>query len=280
MTTVRAALDHARAAGLARLDAQLLLLHALGRSRDDRAWLIAHDAEALDADALLRYQALCAQRADAVPLAYLVGQRSFHGLDLAVDVRVLDPRPDTETLVDWALALPGLLAPVCAVDLGTGSGAIALALKARRPQWQVYAVDASEAALQVARANAMRLGIAVDFHQGHWLQNMAKTIRFDLIVSNPPYLRANDQHLAALRHEPREALVAGEDGLRDLREIIATAAAHLRPGGWLLLEHGYDQADDVRSLLQAAGYQHVQGRKDLAGIERCTGGRRAGSSPR
>jgi len=276
MSTVQQALEQARAAGLARLDAQLLLLHALGRPREDRAWLIAHDRDVLDSDTLMRYQALCQRRADAVPLAYLVGRRSFYGLDLEVDARVLDPRPDTETLVDWALALPGL--PGCArvMDLGTGSGAIALALKAQRPQWQVAAVDASAAALQVARANALRLQLAVDLHQGDWLQQFTEAARFDLILANPPYLRADDHHLAALRHEPREALAAGDDGLRDLRAIIASAAAHLQPGGWLLLEHGHDQADEVRALLQAARYQQVQSRKDLGGIERCTGGRHAG----
>ena len=279
MTTVREALEHARAAGLARLDAQLLLLHALGRSRDDRAWLIAHDGDALDAVTMLRYQALCGQRADAVPLAYLVGKRSFYGLELEVDARVLDPRPDTETLVDWALALPGMPDAARVVDLGTGSGAIALAIKAQRPHWQVCAVDASEAALQVARANALRLGLAIETVHGHWLQTIPAATRFDLIVSNPPYLRADDQHLPALRHEPREALVAGDDGLRDLREIAAGAAAHLQPGGWLLLEHGHDQADDVRTLLRTAGYAQVQSRKDLAGIERCTGGRHTGSAP-
>ena len=279
MTTVRDALAHANACGLARLDAQLLLLHALGRSRDDRAWLIAHDGDTLDANMMSCYQALCEQRADAVPLAYLVGQRSFYGLEIEIDARVLDPRPDTETLVDWALELPGLPADAHVVDLGTGSGAIALAIKAQRPQWQVCAIDASEGALQVARANASRLGLALDFHLGHWLQTIPATTRFDLIVSNPPYLRADDHHLPALRHEPREALVSGDDGLRDLRDIIASAAAHLTPGGWLLLEHGYDQANEVRTLLQAAGYAQVQSRKDLAGIERCTGGCHTGSVP-
>lgn len=276
MTQVREAIGEACHAGLQRLDAQILLLHALDRPRHDRAWLIAHDQDELDATALQRYRTLCAQRGDAVPLAYLVGWRAFYGLDLRVDPRVLDPRPDTEALVDWALSLPGLPPHACVADLGTGSGAVALALKSQRPQWQVHACDASPAALQVASANASRLGYALPLHLGHWLRALPAHLRLDLIVANPPYLRVHDPHLAALRHEPPQALVAGPDGLQALREIIGSAGAWLQPGGWLLLEHGHDQAAPVRDLLQAGGFADIQSRKDLAGIERCSGGWHAG----
>jgi release factor glutamine methyltransferase len=184
---------------------------------------------------------------------------------------VLVPRPDTETLVEWALELPPTGLPHPAVlDLGTGSGAIALALKAARPAWQVTALDYSADALAVARTNAKRLGLAVHFLQGSWLQGVAE--KFDTIVSNPPYIAADDSHLAALTHEPLQALASGPDGLDDLRAIITQAAAHLHPGGWLLLEHGYDQALAVRGLLTQAGFAEVQSRQDLAGIERCSGG--------
>ncbi len=263
------ALAAAHALGLPRLDAQLLLLHTLGRPAHDRAWLLAHDSDALDPEAVERFLALARRRAGGEPLAYLTGVREFYGLPLQVDARVLDPRPDTETLVEWALErLAGLRAPRV-VDLGTGSGAIALALKHARPDAQVSAVDASADALAVARANAQRLGLDVTFLQGNWLAGLEG--RFDLIVSNPPYIAEGDPHLAALGHEPRQALTAGRDGLDDIRTITAQAPAHLQPGGWLLLEHGWDQADAVRGLLSRAGLHETQSRADLAGIARCSG---------
>ena len=271
MKTLGTALRQLQTGGLPRLEAQMLLLHALGQPPQARAWLLAHDDDALPADAATRLHALATRRLAGEPMAYLTGEKHFHGLRLQVDARVLDPRDDTETLVDWALALLPADAPRRVLDLGTGSGAIALAIAHARPQARVTAVDASADALTVARANAGQLGLAVTLHHGDWLAPVAGE-RFDLIVSNPPYIAEGDAHLPALAHEPRSALVSGADGLDDLRRIVATAPAHLAPGGWLLLEHGWDQAAAVRALLADAGFAQVQSRRDLAGIERCSGG--------
>lgn len=270
MTTLAQALRAATALGVDRLDGQLLLLHALGRPVHERAWLLAHDTDVLPDDTWQCFHALCARRAAGEPAAYLLGEKEFHGLTLHVDARVLVPRPDTETLVDWALALAAGIAAPRLLDLGTGSGAIALALQQARPDAQVDAVDASAAALEVARANAQRLGLPVRFTQADWLAGAATG--YDVIVSNPPYIASDDVHLAALRHEPLAALAAGPDGLADLRRIVDAAPAHLADGGWLLLEHGFDQAEAVRALLVAAGFSEVQSRDDLAGIARCSGG--------
>jgi len=268
--TLAQAFAQAQAAGLARIDAQMLLLHVLGRPVHDRAWLLTHDGDTLAPADGQRYSALCARRAGGEPVAYLTGQKEFWGLSLAVDARVLDPRPDTETLVAWALeVLAGHKAPRVA-DLGTGSGAIALALQHERPGARVLAVDASADALAVARANARRLGLPVQFVQGDWLTGLAGP--FDAIVSNPPYIPAADPHLAALTHEPLSALASGADGLADIHAIITQAPKLLASGGWLLLEHGWEQADAVQALLRAAGFSQVQSRHDLAGIARCTGG--------
>ena len=264
-----------QAQGLARLEAQRLLLHALGRPDHDRAWLLSHDTDEVPLDAHNRLQALVQRQAAGEPMGYLLGHQAFYGLDLHVDARVLVPRPDTEPLVDWALEVLAPHPHASVVDLGTGSGAIALALKASQPHLQVLAIDASAAALAVARANAQRLGLEVDFVQASWLDGVAGP--FNLIVSNPPYIAATDHHLAALTHEPLSALASGADGLDDIRCIINEAvdpsARRLRSGGWLLLEHGYDQAPSVRQLLSVAGFNAVQSRCDLAGIERCSGGR-------
>ena len=269
--TLQQALTTAQAQGLARIDAQMLLLHTLGRATGDRAWLITHDTDTLPPAVQQRFEALCQRRLAGEPVAYLTGTKAFYGLELQVDARVLDPRPDTETLVDWALeVLKGHPAPRL-LDLGTGSGAIALALQHQRPDATVLAVDASPDALAVAQANATRLGLAVQFRHGQWMEGLEGV--FDAIVSNPPYIPAADPHLAALTHEPLQALASGADGLEDLRTLIAQAPAHLKPGGWLLLEHGWDQADAVSALLRSAGLEQVQGRKDLAGIVRCSGGR-------
>lgn len=273
LTTVADALRALAAAGVPRVDAHLLLLGCLGRDPHDRAWLLTHDDTPLEAATARRLAALQARRLAGEPMAYLLGQREFHGLTLAVDARVLDPRPDTETLVDWALeVLDGRPTPSVA-DLGTGSGAIALALAARRPDASVLAVDRSRDALAVAQGNATRLGLAVAFRQGDWYAALDSGARFDALVSNPPYIAEGDPHLGALVHEPRQALVSGPDGLDDLRRLVAGAPAHLRPGGWLLLEHGWDQAEVVRTLLAQAGFSEVHSRHDLAGIERCSGGR-------
>ena len=210
------------------------------------------------------------QRAAGVPVAYLLGEQGFHGLTLQVQPGVLVPRPDTETLVEWALdVLKGRAAPR-AIDLGTGSGAIALALLHARPDAVVEAIDQSADALAVAALNAKALGLDVALRQACWLEGAAG--RYDLIASNPPYVRQDDPHLAALVHEPLSALAAGADGLDDIRAIVAQAPARLKTGGWLLLEHGWDQASAVRALLETAGFTQVQSRRDLAGIERCSGG--------
>ena len=260
----------AAALGVERLDAQLLLLHVLGRASGDRAWLVAHDTDILDGAVWPVFDALCTRRVAGEPVAYLVGEKEFHGLGLQVDARVLVPRPDTETLVEWALhCLQGRTAPTV-LDLGTGSGAIALAIQHARPDAQVMAVDRSAEALAVARANAQRLRLTVRFAEADWLDGAGTDL--DLLVSNPPYVAIGDPHLAALRHEPAGALVSGPDGLDDIRRIVEAAPAHLREGGWLLLEHGYDQAAAVRALLMRRGFVQVQSRDDLAGIARCSGG--------
>ena len=271
--SLQQALTTALAQGLARIDAQMLLLHTLGRATNDRAWLITHDTDTLAPDAQERFEALCQRRLAGEPVAYLTGSKAFYGLELQVDARVLDPRPDTETLVDWALEVVAAHPAPRLLDLGTGSGAIALALQKQRPDARVLAVDASPDALAVAQANALRLDLPVKFRHGHWMDGLEGL--FDAIVSNPPYIAAADPHLAALQHEPLQALASGADGLEDIRAIIAQAPAHLAPGGWLLLEHGWDQASAVCALLRSAGLEQVQGHKDLAGIVRCSGGRRA-----
>ena len=274
------ALADAQSLGLERLDAQLLLLHALGKTGDPsagRAWLLAHDSDELSEEISQQFRALSLRRAAGEPLAYIVGCKEFFGLALQVDARVLVPRPDTETLVQWSLdllQLPGMAPAPRILDLGTGSGAIALALahhlQATDRQGCVVAVDASADALDVARANARQLGLQVQFIQSHWLQEVSG--QFHLIASNPPYIANADPHLAALRHEPLQALTAGADGLDDIRQIIEQSPVQLLPGGWLLLEHGYDQASSVRALLARRGFLQLQSRRDLAGIERCSGG--------
>ena len=247
------------------------MLHALGRAQTDRAWLITHDDEVLSEPTTLAFRALCQRRLAGEPLAYIVGSKPFFGLDLQVDKRVLVPRPDTETLVEWALTFD---AARSALDMGTGSGAIALALKSVRPDWQITALDASADALEVAQSNAKRLNLNVNFLQSSWFDALteSKTAKFNLIVSNPPYIVEGDWHMAALTHEPKQALTSGADGLDDIRKIIAQAPDYLTSGGWLLLEHGFDQASAVRDLLVQRGFKQVQSQQDLAGIERCSGG--------
>lgn len=273
MSSVDEAIASARAQGLDRLDAQLLLAHVTGRGR---AWQIAHGDALLDVDEAARLQALAERRAGGEPLAYLVGRKEFRGLMLAVDARVLVPRPETELLVDWAVECLHGAGPGGAgvVDLGTGSGAIALALKAVLPAVEVLATDASEGALSVARANAERLGLSVRFARGSWWQAVGSR-RFSLALSNPPYIAGTDRHLDALQHEPQSALTPGTTGLEALSVIVQGAPDHLLPGAWLLLEHGHDQADDVQALLARHGFGAVRTRCDLAGVPRCTGGRLA-----
>lgn len=267
--TLRQALREAGAIGLDRLDAQLLLAATLDRPR---SWLLAHDDAPLTPPQRQRFASLCERRARGEPVAYLLGTKDFHGVTLHVDPRVLVPRPDTETLVDWALDLLRAGPPrVAVLDLGTGSGAIALAIAHAHPAAQVCATDISAAALAVARANGERLGLGVEWLHGDWWAPLGER-RFDLVLSNPPYVAADDPYLAALAHEPRGALTPGGDGLGALRAISAQAGTHLRARGWLLLEHGYDQAGAVQEMLRDAGFGAIETRSDLAGRPRCTGG--------
>lgn len=254
------------------LDAELLLGHVLGRSR---ASLRAHGEQPLTAPQAARLESLLARRLAGEPVAYLVGRRGFWTLDLEVDPAVLVPRPETELLVETALArLRSLPAPAI-LDLGTGSGAIALALAAELPAAEIVAVDASPAALAVARHNAKALRLdRVAFLLGRWFEPVGSR-RFDAIVANPPYLAADDPHLAALDREPPDALVAGLTGLEALEAIVAGASSHLQPGGLLLLEHGCEQGAAVRALCLGAGFDSVETLRDLAGLERVTRARHA-----
>jgi release factor glutamine methyltransferase len=267
--SVAQCLREAYARGLARVDTQILLLNALARPLHDRAWLLAHDTEVLTEAQQHNWDQALQRRLQGEPVAYITGRKDFFGLTLNVDARVLDPRPDTEILVEWALELLPLGQPTRVLDLGTGSGAVALALQHQRPAAQVTAVDASADALAVASANAQRLNLPVKCVISHWMDAVLGP--FELIVSNPPYVAEGDPHLAALTHEPLSALTSGADGLDDNRQIIAQAPSRLAPGGWLLLEHGWDQAAAVQALLRTAGFVQVQSRRDLGGIERCTG---------
>ena len=268
--TVSEVLKAAQTLGLGRLDAQLLLLQALGKPDTERAWLLAHDGDALAKQAIDAFRHFSLRRAAGEPLAYIVGQKAFFGLRFFVDSRVLVPRPDTETLVQWALdVVQGMPAPDI-LDLGTGSGAVGIAI-AHHLKCRVIATDLSEDALAVASQNATQLGVTVQFLQSHWFDKVSG--HYHVIASNPPYIASADPHLAALTHEPLNALTSGADGLDDIRQIIELAPNHLRPGGWLLLEHGYDQAPAVCELLTKRGFRQVQNRVDLAGIARCSGGR-------
>ena len=271
-TTVADVLRRARALGVERLDAQRLLAHVLARPR---AWLTAHDDVALDVAHSAALWAALARLAAGEPLAYVLGEQEFHGLVLHVNTDVLVPRPDTEVLVGWALELlAGTLAHVMnprIVDLGTGSGAIALAVRRAHPGATVMATDISAAALEVASANATRLGLSVSMLASSWWAALGDR-RFHVALSNPPYIAGDDPQLGALRHEPMLALTPGGDGLAALRQIVGGAAEHLEPGGWLLLEHGYDQAEAVRALLREHDFSGIETRRDLGDRMRCTGG--------
>ncbi len=256
------------------LEQRLLLCHVLGLSRVE---LITRGARSLSQAEAAALSALFGRRLDGEPIAYLLGQREFFGLPLHVSPAVLIPRPETELLVELALAR--LAAGARVLDLGTGSGAIALAIAHSRPDVTVTALDLSSAALAVARRNARELQIDnVSFLESSWYDALDGAPRFDLIVSNPPYIERGDRHLSQgdLRFEPLDALTDHQDGLAALRLIVSGATPHLRAGGWLLMEHGYDQAAAVRALLAAQEMQEVQSWRDLAGIERASGGRRPG----
>ncbi len=256
----------------ARLEARVLAGLALGR---DAAWLIAHEPEPVSSRAGTGFADLLGRRLAGEPVAYLRGEQEFFGRSFQVDSAVLIPRPETELLVETALAaLPaGRAARV--LDLGTGSGALALTLALERPGWEIHASDASAAALATARRNARRLGAArVRFWAGDWWQAVAGVKFFDMVLSNPPYVAEDDPHLAALAHEPRMALVAPDAGRAALAAIIAGAPAHLAPGGWLWLEHGWEQGLWCREMLVRAGFGRVSTRPDGAGLERISGGQR------
>ncbi|MBS0578498.1 MAG: peptide chain release factor N(5)-glutamine methyltransferase [Proteobacteria bacterium] len=254
----------------ARLDAQLLLAHVLGV---ERSRLLSHPEAPCSDEQVRLYQGLLERRAAGEPLAYLLGRREFWSLELAVSSAVLVPRPETELLVERALAL-GPTGAARVADLGTGSGAIALALASERPQWQVTATDISAGALGVARANAVRLGLSrVNFRLGDWFGALSGET-FDLVVSNPPYVGASDPALAQLQHEPQLALTPGPDAMASLRLLAGAAGGHLAAGGWLLLEHGAEQGSQVRAALVLAGFRHVRSHPDLAGRERITEGQR------
>jgi release factor glutamine methyltransferase len=276
--------------GSARIEVQCLLQAVL---QVDRAWLLSHPEQALAADQHARYMALLERRLAGEPIAYLLGEREFYGLIFKVTPATLIPRPETELLVELALQRipppsPGLSATLSrerergrgrgskfrVLDLGTGSGAIALSIAHERPDAEVVAVDASQAALAVAQSNAKRLSVGnVRLLHSDWFGALQGQ-RFDIIVSNPPYIAADDAHLAQgdVRFEPPSALVSGADGLDDIRRICAQAKAHLEPRGWLLFEHGYGQAAQARALLQQAGFEEIFSARDLAGIERVSGG--------
>ena len=283
-------------ADTAKLEAQLLLQHVLNVNR---AWLISHENDALQANIHGAYSALINRRLNGEPIAYILGAREFYGLKLMVTADTLIPRADTETLVETALAkIPFMVrqahrernisnsvrpGPVeghthsqhTILDLGTGTGAIALAIAKHRPQAQVTAVDASQAALNIAIENAQNLNFSnVKFILSDWFSALINE-KFDLIVSNPPYIEADDAHLQQgdLRFEPVSALASGADGLDAIRHIIKNAPLHLNPHGWLMLEHGYNQAESVASLLKQAGFSDISHAKDLAGINRVTIGR-------
>jgi release factor glutamine methyltransferase len=254
-----------RSSGIDPREARLLLAHVSGFSE---ASVLAFPDRALPAERAAQFMALAARRKNGEPVAYLVGEKEFYGLRLAVNPAVLIPRPETELLIELALRCEFS----SVLDLGTGSGAIALAIKRNRPQTRVVAVDSSAAALALAQRNGVALNLDVEWRHGRWFDAVPGE-RFDLIVANPPYVAAGDPHLAGLTFEPPSALVAGADGLDAMREIIPVARSHLQPGGWLFVEHGLGQDAAVRSLMQTSGLEAVQTWPDLAGIGRVSGGR-------
>lgn len=254
----------------ARRDSEILLCHCLGKPR---AWVYTWPEKEVSPDCARQFRQLLDQRRTGLPIAYITGEREFWSLPLAVNSATLIPRPETETLVAWALELP-LPETASVLDLGTGCGAIALAVASERPNWQVTAIDASSQALQVAGANAARAGLSrVSFLQSNWYEAVGAQ-RFDLLLANPPYIDEDDPHLARgdVRFEPRSALVSAHGGLADLDYLVKAGPARLIDGGWLLLEHGFEQADAVRGMLLYAGFRQVSTRRDMAGQERISGG--------
>jgi release factor glutamine methyltransferase len=267
---VTSAAELLTASKLPRAEARLLLAAAVGTTVER---LVARPEQSVDATAALRYRALADRRLQGEPIAYLLGEKEFYGRRFEVTPDVLVPRPETELLVDVALERLRTLAAPRVLDLGTGSGCIAVTLALECPAARVHAVDRSAGALAVALRNASRLGARVELAVGDWYAAVAG--RFDLIVANPPYVASADPHLAALGHEPRQALAAGVDGLDDLRRIVAGAPEHLVAAGWLMVEHGFDQGAAVRDLFARAGLRAIGTVRDLAGLERVCAGRRA-----
>ena len=253
------------ASGIEAREARLLLAEVCGFSQ---ASLAASPEQEIPFEVENAFFELTKKRQGGVPVAYLLGRKEFYGLELSVNPSVLIPRPETELLVDLSLERR----PASVLDLGTGSGAIAIALKFKMPEARVVAVDSDLSALITAKRNAARLNLDIDFRHGRWFEPLAGE-RFDLVVSNPPYVAEGDPHLGALRYEPRGALVSGLDGLEAIREITLAAGAFLLPGGWLLLEHGFDQEAAVRELLAGAGLEPLTTWPDLAGIARVSGGK-------
>lgn len=256
-----------------RLETRVLAKHGLGVTR---AWLVAHGGDTLEPGAVARLDALVGRRASGEPVAYILGEREFYGRSFRVDPATLIPRPETEHLIDAALARLPSGRPARVLDLGTGSGCVAITLKLERPELTLAAVDISAAALAVARANGQHLAAAVEWLQGDLFAPLQGRL-FDLIVSNPPYVAAADRHLGQgdCRFEPGSALRAGADGLDVIRRLIRHSPAYLEAGGWLLLEHGWDQGEAVGRLLTEAGFSEVFMARDLAGQPRVGGGRRA-----
>lgn len=281
MQTIRSALQQAQAelTGAhepgdidARYESQLLLQHVL---KVNRAWLIAHENDTVDAEALQAFETCITRRSMGEPIAYILGNREFYGLNLAVTTATLIPRPDTETLVEAALTKIHFNQHMHVLDLGTGTGAIALAIAQQRPQASVTAADASQAALDVASQNGKQLKLSnVSFILSDWFSKLQQK-QFDVIVSNPPYIEEADPHLQRgdLRFEPISALASGADGLDDIRRIIDDSLIHLKPQGWLMLEHGYNQAKAVRDLMANTGLVDIETLKDFGGNDRVTIGR-------
>lgn len=253
----------------ARLEVRVLLGHVLGV---DRTWLIAHERDPLQPEAIARYEELLGRRLEGEPIAYILGEKEFYGRMFKVTPDVLIPRPETELLVELAMTPCRARASSKILDLGTGSGCIAITLALECPSAQVTAVEESSPALEIARQNAAKSGVDIEFVRSRWFESLGDR-QFDIIVANPPYVAPGDPHLLQgdVGHEPVGALVAGNKGLADIQEIVAQSRQHLRPGGALLLEHGYDQAGVVRELLIKTGYAQPETWRDLAGIERATG---------
>lgn len=276
------ALDWAKSLGIDVFDRQVILLHCLGQLNYNKAFLISHDHDIITQQQIDDYKALIHRCQRGEPVAYLTGYKEFYGLEFKVTPATLIPRPDTETLVQWAIDTVDAKKhqTVNILDLGTGSGCIAISLKNALPTSQVWATDISPQALEVAKVNAAAHTVAdapnIHFRLGSWFEALEpgeNQLKFDLIVSNPPYIAEYDPHLAALQYEPYSALVGGASGLSAYTQILRSAPKHLHPEGWILFEHGYNQGEEIRRLFEEFGFESIQSRNDLAGICRCTGGR-------